>query len=323
MTSPTSPQDSNPMPVPAHQTADQASGPGPEVLTTNSDPLSKPASEGSPSSSPPLNPAIPPRIRHKLVIAYDGTLFHGWQIQKHADGDPPIRTVAGVVQQTLARFYKEPISLVGSSRTDAGVHALGQVAHYDATPRIPIERVAKAINSRLPDDIDIREASIAPPAFDAILSTSKKQYRYRVHNASHRPLHTRQQVYHCWYPLDLNLMAQAGRLIEGTFDFAGFTCVDHGRLTTIRTVLECRVETHSHANAQEVHIVVIGTGFLYNMVRIIAGTLVDVGRGHKTLDDVKRALDTQDRRSAGETLPPQGLCLEWIEHGKDRLIGSA
>ncbi len=263
------------------------------------------------SGPPPvLIPAPTPRLRHKLVIAYDGTLFHGWQIQKQPDGAPPIRTVAAVVQETLARFYKEPIALVGSSRTDTGVHALGQVAHYDATPRIPIERVAKAINSRLPDDIDIREAAIAPPGFDAITSTTKKQYRYRVHNTSHRPLQTRHQVYHCWYPLDVSLMRQAGRLIEGTFDFAGFTCADHGRVTTIRTVLECRVETLG----TEIHIVVIGTGFLYNMVRIIAGTLVDVGRGHKTLDDVKRALDTQDRRSAGETLPPQGLCLEWIQH---------
>jgi tRNA pseudouridine38-40 synthase len=271
-------------------------------------PNPEPTAQETPPAQPPAQ--TPGKLRHKLVIAYDGTLFHGWQIQKQPDGAPPIRTVAAVVQQTLARFYKEPIALVGSSRTDAGVHALGQVAHYDATPRIPVERVAKAINSRLPDDIDIRQASIAPPGFDAITSTTQKQYRYRVHNTSHRPLHTRHQVYHCWYPLDLALMQQAGRLIEGTHDYAGFTCVDHGRVTTVRTVLECRVETLG----TEAHIVVIGTGFLYNMVRIIAGTLVDVGRGHKTLDDVKRALEAQDRRSAGETLPPQGLCLEWIQH---------
>jgi len=248
--------------------------------------------------------------RHKLVIAYDGTDFHGWQIQKTLPDMPPIRSVAGVIQDALRQLYKEPVILTGASRTDAGVHALGQVAHFDATARVPIERVPLAINSRLPQEIDILTAEFVHDDFDAISHAVKKQYRYRVFNARRRPLHMRNQVYHCLLDLDENLMEQACRIIEGTHDFAGFTIVNHGRQTTVRTVLSCHVQTVG----QEVQFVVVGTGFLYNMVRVIAGTLLDVGRGRLTLDDVRRAIETQDRRSAGETLPASGLWLEWIEH---------
>ena len=130
-------------------------------------------------------------------------------------------------------------------------------------------------------------------------------------NAVQRPLTKRHTVYHCWTPLDISLMADAAERLVGTHDFEGFAAVHHGRTTTVRTVLRCEVLT----DAPEIHIVVEGTGFLYNMVRIIAGTLVEVARGRFTPEVIDRIIESCDRRQAGPTLPPQGLCLEWVKHG--------
>lgn len=247
--------------------------------------------------------------RFKLTIAYDGTLFHGWQKQE-PPGSEPLRTVAGVVESTLVRVLRQPIRLVGSSRTDAGVHARGQVAHFDAINPIPIERLAKAINSRLPDDVDVLAAEPAPIGFDAISGAKNKQYRYRLYHTERRPLHLRNYVYHCWTPLDLGRMNDAARRLVGTHDFAGLTTLHHGRQTTVRTVFDCHVEEHP----PEVQIVVSGSGFLYNMVRIIAGTLVEVGRGHFAPETIDAILEKGREQPAGPTLPASGLWLEWIRY---------
>jgi tRNA pseudouridine38-40 synthase len=195
------------------------------------------------------------------------------------------------------------------------VHARGQVAHFDAATRIPIERLAKAINSRLPDDIDVLHAEPVPEEFDAIGSTKSKQYRYRLYHSERRPLSLRNYVYHCWTPLDVARMNDAARRLIGTHDFSGFTTLHHDRKTTVRTIYDCHVEQPPEL-APEVHIVVSASGFLYNMVRIIAGTLLEVGRGRFAPEYVDAILKEgrDPRKPAGPTLPATGLWLEWIRY---------
>lgn len=249
--------------------------------------------------------------RYKLTVAYDGSAFHGWQKQ-HPPGGEPLRTVQGVLEQAVRELLKQPVNLLGASRTDAGVHAFGQTAQFDAATPIPLERLAKAINSRLPEDVEVRHAELAPPRFDCINDPISKQYRYRIFNSEHRPLGLRHLVWHCWMTLDVERMNEAARRLVGMHDFAGLAAADHGRKSTIRTIHHGQVMRAG----DEVHIVVQGDGFLYNMVRILAGTLVEVGRGYFEPGRIDAILAQADRRLAGPTLPPQGLCLEWIKYGK-------
>ncbi len=254
--------------------------------------------------------------RYKITIAYDGSGFHGWQSQ-HPPGSEPLRTVQDVVRDAVQRAVGHPVVLQGASRTDAGVHAIGQVAHFDADTRIPIERLALAINARLPEDVAVRDAKIVSPSFDAVADALSKQYRYRIWMSPQRPLHFRHLFYHCFAPLDVAAMNDAAGRLAGEHDFAAFAAAGHGRQTTIRTVFACGVEHHRDDDplmAEQVHIVISGSGFLYNMVRIIAGTLVEIGRGRWTPDRIDHLLAHPDRRLAGPTLPPEGLCLEWIKH---------
>lgn len=249
-------------------------------------------------------------MRFKLTIAYDGTEFHGWQKQE-PPGLEPLRTVAGVIEDVLRRTLGQPIILSGASRTDAGVHALGQVGQFDAESRIPVERMAEAITSRLPRDIEVRSAEVVSPDFNAITQAISKQYRYRIWNTPLRPLTLRHVVNHCPHPLDVARMRDAGRRLVGTHDFAGFAAAHHGRISTVRTIHRCDVEVCE----PEIRLIVEGNGFLYNMVRIIAGTLIDVGRGRLEPAVVDEAIRTGNRRLVGPTMPPGGLCLQWIRYG--------
>lgn len=258
--------------------------------------------------------AIPQR--YKLTLAYDGSAFHGWQRQ-HPPGLEPLRTVQGELGKVLVRLLNTPsdrLGFVGASRTDSGVHALGQVAQFDAATPIPIERLGKAINARMPADIEVRSVEVAPPDFDSIGGVTNKQYRYRIHTADHKPLWQRNAVYHYFNaPLDVDRMNAAAARLVGTHDVEGFSAAGHGREFTTRTIFDCRVLTDPTFPG-EVHITIQGSGFLYNMVRIIAGTLIEVGRGKFEPTRIDEILATADRRLAGPTLPPQGLCLEWIAY---------
>ena len=249
--------------------------------------------------------------RYKMTLAYDGTHFCGWQKQHPPDEPQPLRTVQGVVEDVLVRLFGQRINLIGASRTDSGVHARGQVAQFDAATRIPLENLAKAITGRLPEDIDVCSVELAPHAkFDCINECKSKQYRYRLWNTQGRPLERRHTVYHCWTPLDIERMREAGRRMVGMHDVAGFAAAGHGRTSTIRTIHEVRIE----CDEPEVHVVIAGDGFLYNQVRIMAGTLVEVGRGHFPVERVDAILARAERALAGPTLPPQGLWLEWIAY---------
>ena len=259
-----------------------------------------------------------PTQRYKLTIAYRGTRYHGWQEQqgfantwKGETGDgisgPP--TVQECLRKALEAVVRHPVAVVGSSRTDAGVHAKGQVAHFD-TPmlQIPPEGLRRATNSRLPDDILVRSIEAVPDSFDAISSTVEKRYQYVIWNALDRPPFFSEMVFHRFQPLNTKAMAQAALHLVGEHDFASFAKPGHGRATTIRTVHECAV----HARGPRVVIGVRGSGFLWNMVRIIAGTLVEVGLGRFQPDDVAAMLAAKDRTAAGPTAIAQGLYLQWI-----------
>ena len=255
--------------------------------------------------------------RYKLTIAYDGTNFNGWQKQK--PGGParfePLRTVEGVVEQAVREVTHERTRLIGASRTDSGVHAIGQVAAFTTDSPIPPERMAMAINSRLPDDVQVREAVVVHEEFDPIQHCRSKGYRYRIKHgergAVSPPLFDRFFVYWMPHSLDVERMQRAAGHFIGEHDFASFTKAGHGRESTVRTIHDCSVtiEDEHHCSMD-----VSGNGFLYNMVRIIAGTLVAVGRGHFEPDDIAKIIEARDRRAAGPTLPPRGLCLQWIEY---------
>jgi len=264
-----------------------------------------------------------PTQRYMLTLAYDGSAFHGWQEQKPAEpGAEPLRTVQGVMIDAARRTLAQPIHIQGASRTDAGVHALGQVAHLDADTRIPVERLAEALTSRLPDDVEVRHARIAADDFDARRDAVSKQYRYRLWLSPQRPLDRRLYVYPVTHPLDERRMKDAARRLIGEHDFAAFAAAKDQRLTSVRTIHDCRIERHEPAapgRSPELHIVVAGDGFLYNMVRIIAGTLVEVGRGKLEPTLIDHLLAVKDRTQAGPTLPPNGLCLEWIRYPAEKI----
>jgi tRNA pseudouridine38-40 synthase len=258
-----------------------------------------------------------PLQRYKLVIAYRGTRYHGWQQQPAMEnwvGEPPpagqgIPTIQEELTRALVSVVQHPVTVTGSSRTDAGVHAKGQVVHFDTHQvQIPREGLRRAVNARLPSDILIRQIRPVPETFDAVRSTTTKRYQYFIWNHGDRPVFFADLAWHRWQRLDVDAMTAAAAHLVGRHDFASFARPGHGRENTVRTVLALDV---SHRPPKLVF-GVEGTGFLWNMVRIIVGTLVEVGLGRYTPEDVPRMLAARDRRAAGSTAPPHGLYLQWI-----------
>lgn len=248
----------------------------------------------------------------KFTIAYDGTDFHGWQRQRD------VRTVQEEIEAVARRVLRHPIEIVGASRTDAGVHAHGQVAHVRTSSPIPAANLRRAIGHRLPQDVTLVHVADVPQAFHATRHARRKLYRYRIHNDERRPVEWLQARYawHVWYELDLARLRSAACPLVGEHDFAAFASAGCTRRTTVRTIHA--IEVHRRFNS--IVIDVIGDGFLYNQVRNIVGTLVEVGRGHWPPERVGQILAARDRRNAGPTAPPQGLCLEWIEYPPDRSL---
>jgi tRNA pseudouridine38-40 synthase len=245
--------------------------------------------------------------RVKLVIAYDGTDYHGWQRQ--ADG---VITVQAVVEDAARRVLGEPVNLVGASRTDAGVHARGQVAHLSYARTIPAEKLASAINHRLPPDVVVTAARAVHAGFHATRDALTKLYRYAIHNDRQRPHDgaSPRLLWHYRFPLDVTVMRAAAAAWVGRHDFAALASQGSPRQSTVRTV--------SHISIQRwgprVTIDVMGDGFLYNQVRNMVGTLVEIGRGHWPVTRAAEILASGDRANAGPTAPPQGLCLQWIRY---------
>jgi len=248
----------------------------------------------------------PPSRNIKLVIAYDGSAYHGWQRQ--ADG---IDTVQQRVEEAATAVLRHPVTVHGAGRTDAGVHAAGQVANLHTTnAAVPLAGLRRAMNSRLPADIALRSAAQVPADFHASLSATGKTYQYRLHVAPVRPVLLARQVYHYWRPLDVAAMRRAARRLVGRHDFAGFAAAADPRQDTVRTIRRCQVAQRG----PETLITVRGDGFLYNMVRIVVGTLVEIGRGRWGPQRIDRVLATRDRRDAGPTAPPEGLTLLCVHY---------
>jgi pseudouridylate synthase I len=243
-------------------------------------------------------------LRIKLVIEYDGTAYSGWQRQ---NAEPSVQQA---IEDALASLTGEKTVLHSAGRTDAGVHALGQVAHFDTQSRIPPERFSFAINTMLPTDIRIRESSEADTEFHARFSAKRKHYRYVIQNSPHASALERDRSMHVPLPMDIEKMRRAAHCLVGEHDFSAFTSLQLRVKCPVRTVYGIEISREGSF----VRIDVTGNGFLYNMVRIIAGTLIYVGIGKFQPENVPVILESRDRRKAGITAQPQGLFLVEVRY---------
>jgi tRNA pseudouridine38-40 synthase len=250
--------------------------------------------------------------RYKLTVAYEGTDFHGWQRQNPPDAPPP-RTVQAVLEEAISDVVRSPVTTLGASRTDAGVHAKAQVAAFTTDTTIDGDRLAAAISSRLPEDVRVIDAVEVAHDFDPIGHCIAKGYRYTLAHGRRepqtRPLFDRRVTAWTPYVLDVEAMKVAAEDLVGEHDFASFTRVHHGRESTVRRVDSCVVSVIDDGTCA---LDISGGGFLYNMVRIIAGTLMNVGSGRCQVTEIPSILAACDRSRGGVTMPPEGLCLEWI-----------
>ena len=239
------------------------------------------------------------RKRMMLTVAYDGTNYHGWQIQ------PNGITIESELNGALSTLVGEPIKVSGASRTDTGVHSLGNLAVFDVDTRMPAEKISYALNQRLPADIRIQASREVPLDFHPRHCNSRKTYRYQILN-SEFPLPTlRLYSYFVYTPLNIVHMQCAAAYLIGEHDFQSFCSADSTAETTVRTIYHICVEQKENV----ISIVVTGSGFLYNMVRIIAGTLIEIGKGRREPDEMTTILKACSRKAAGPTAPACGLTL--------------
>jgi tRNA pseudouridine38-40 synthase len=246
-----------------------------------------------------------------LTIAYDGTDFAGWQVQ------PGKQTIQGMLERALLRITSEQIHVTGSGRTDAGVHALAQVASCTLPQwRDPAGRLAHAINSHLPDTIVVNESVDAADDFHPIRDAIGKSYRYQLQLGGIRDVFEHRYRWHLHGRLDLDSMRSAAERLIGLHDFASFQAAGSDRKTTTRDVRRCEVIQQETANSDRLHLAieVEADGFLYNMVRNIVGTLIEVGRGKQTPDWIDDVIAQCDRNAAGQTAPAHGLFLVQVEY---------
>lgn len=234
-----------------------------------------------------------------LVVAYDGTNYHGWQIQPNGN------TIEAELNHHLSELLSETITVTGASRTDAGVHARCNLAVFDTSARIPAEKISYALNQRLPEDIRIRRSMEVEPEFHPRCIETEKTYEYVIWN-DRFPLPTKRLYSHfTYYHLDEKLMQQAADLLVGVHDFKSFCSIKSEAESTVREITGMEVER----NGNEIVIRVTGKGFLYNMVRIIAGTLMEIGQGFYPPEKITEILTACDRSAAGPTAPAHGLTL--------------
>ena len=240
----------------------------------------------------------------KLTIEYDGKDFNGWQKQ------PNKLNIQGTIEQAIKSITNEDVELNASGRTDAGVHALGQVANFKTNSQIPIEKFAIAINSRLKKSIVIKKAEEVDERFHSRLNCKKKTYRYIINNTPEGTAIYRYLETHIPQKLDVNNMKKAIKYFEGEHDFKAFKASGTSSKSSVRTIYK----TELYEKDNKIYIELTGNGFLYNMVRIIAGTLVDVGLGKIKPEQIEDILKNGKRENAGKTLPPNGLYLLKVEY---------
>jgi len=240
---------------------------------------------------------------YKLILEYDGTDFGGFQSQKNA------RTVQDVLESALERIFKKNVKVAGSSRTDSGVHAEGQVAHFKTDQIIPDRNLLRAINAYLPKDVAVKKIEKVPAQFHARYSAKKKTYLYEVRLSQLPAPLERRRTYSFFYPVDIARVKEAARLLVGCHDFRSFQAKSGEKeMSTVRRITKLQITR----KGETLSFLVEGDGFLYNMVRNIVGSLLEVGRGRMSLDEFKRAFRGRDRKLMGPTAPPQGLTLKKI-----------
>ncbi len=243
-------------------------------------------------------------MRIRLKIAYDGTEYVGFQCQTNGTA------VQDVVNAALSDLFGKPVKTLGASRTDAGVHALGNVAVFDAQTRIEPSKIAFALNARLPEDIRVVESDRVPDDFHPRFQRTIKTYEYRILNRAHEDPLTRRTEMHWYRKLDEKAMDEACRCLVGEHDFISFCSSGFSSRTTVRTITRADVRR----DGDRVVFTITGNGFLYNMVRIIAGTLIEIGSGKYPPERMKEVLEAKDRNEAGPTAVARGLVLIGIEY---------
>lgn len=244
-------------------------------------------------------------MKVRAIIAYDGTNYVGWQVQ------PNGLSVQEEVNRCLSELLKEDIHCIGASRTDAGVHSLGNVICFETNTRMPAEKIAIALNSYLPEDIVCQGSMEASEDFNPRHSKSIKTYEYKILNRKYPMPTVRRDTLFCRYPLDVEKMNTAAQYLAGEHDFTSFSNVHAQSNTRVRTIYQIGVTKDA---ADIIHIRVQGSGFLYNMVRIIAGTLIEVGSGRMAVDAIPGILEAKDRSAAGPTAPAHGLTQIGIQY---------
>ena len=235
----------------------------------------------------------------KLTIEYDGKDFNGWQKQ------PNKLNIQGEIERAIEEITGEQVDLYGSGRTDAGVHSLGQVANFKTNSKLPIEKVAIAINSKLKKSIRIKKAEEVSENFHSRYNCHKKKYRYIINNSSQGSAIYRGLEYHVSQKLNVEEMKKAIKFFEGEHDFKAFKSSGTSSKSSVRTIYNAELKQ----NGERIIIELTGNGFLYNMVRIISGTLLEVGLGNIKAEDIPNIIESKDRKMAGKTLPPHGLYL--------------
>lgn len=239
-----------------------------------------------------------------LEIAYDGTNYSGWQVQNNAV------SIQETIDKALSEWLGEEIHTIGASRTDAGVHARGNVAVFDTESLIPADKFAFGLNARLPEDISIQESFEVPAEFHPRFTETIKTYEYKILNRKFPDPTRRNDSLFYYGKLNVDAMNEAASYLVGPHDFKSFCAVNHDAKTTVRTIYSARVDKDGDLITFEI----TGNGFLYNMVRIIAGTLIEVGKGKLKPEDIKMIMEARDRQKAGPTAPAHGLTLVEIEY---------
>lgn len=242
----------------------------------------------------------------KLTIEYDGKDFNGWQKQ------PDKLNIQGNLEKVISELTKEKIEIIGSGRTDAGVHAIGQVANFKTNSKIPIEKFPIAINSRIKNSIRIKGAEEVDERFHSRYNCKKKTYLYVIDNSKYGSAIYRNLEYHFKEKLNVEKMNEAAQNFVGEHDFKAFKSSGTSSKSSVRTIYKAKV--WKDENSEKIYIELTGNGFLYNMVRIISGTLIEVGLGNINPEDILKIINSKNRQNAGKTLPPQGLYLKSVEY---------
>lgn len=237
--------------------------------------------------------------RIRIIVSYDGTNYVGWQVQ------PNGISVQALLEKSLYELTGEQIRVEGSGRTDSGVHARAQVAHFETEARMAADKFAIAMNMHLPNDIRVLYSEECDPSFHARFSAKRKEYAYTVQLGPHADVFTRTTSLHLHYMPDIKAMQEAAEAVLGTHDFNAFKCTGSSMENTVRTI----TKSEWSRNGQYLVYSVEGNGFLYNMVRILVGTMLEIGSGKRLASDMRKAIESGDRSAAGATAPAHGLCL--------------